>query len=266
VPTELVPDGLAVFYLVTFLVGLLFVLVSAVMGLSHDFLHLPGLGGYTGGDAAGADFGHAGDAGHPLDLGHDAAAGHSLGGGQAADAADTATHGRAATTASPFSLMTIMAFLLAFGGAGFIMHAVYGMWGPLSFVLALAPGLLAGWLIFMFLVKVLLPGTRGMDLADVRPEGKVGHVTVAIPAGGIGEIVYSMGETRHSDGARSLDGKALAQGTEVVIIDYEKGIARVQPLDLFLALNSPEAGEQEGPPGAPGPVGKAESNKGGNRG
>ena len=78
---------------------------------------------------------------------------------------------------------------------------------------------------------MLIPGAKAVSADEII--GKVGTVTIELPAGGIGEIVYTLGGARHSDGARSLDGAAIPHGTEVVIARFEKGIAYVDTWEHF---------------------------------
>jgi len=49
-----------------------------------------------------------------------------------------------------------------------------------------------------------------------------------IRADGVGEVMYSLGGTRHSCGARSSDGTTIEKGTEVVVTAYDRGIASVR--------------------------------------
>ena len=62
-----------------------------------------------------------------------------------------------------------------------------------------------------------------MDLIDRGLDG----LTIR-EGGGIGELIYSHGGARKSCGARSADGQAIEKGAEVVVTDYEKGIASVK--------------------------------------
>jgi hypothetical protein len=59
-------------------------------------------------------------------------------------------------------------------------------------------------------------------------------VTVRIPAGGTGEVVFSKAGARRSEAARALGGVAIPRGSEVVITDYTDGFATVQPWAEFL--------------------------------
>jgi hypothetical protein len=163
------------------------------------------------------DVGH-GDAGH-ADAGH-AADGHS----------GHATHA-SVPTASPFNLMTIMAFLTWFGGAGYILDAYLGWELVFTIPGAVAAGALAGWLVWLFLAKVLLPGTATPDPREYQIVGSLARVSVAIPAQGSGEVVYTLGGARHGDGARSADGLPIPRDAEVVIVRYERGIAYVQTFE-----------------------------------
>jgi hypothetical protein len=256
------PDALSAFYLVCFLIGLVFVVLSAFLGLAHDVTHIPGLhhgghigdvGGGHGHADVGAGHGHAGHFGHAdIGVGHAAAHDGANEGGRAGSDSRVA----AGASASPLNLMTAMAFLIWFGGAGYILHAIYGVFVPLGLLGAVAAGLLAGWLVFMFLIKVLLPGTASPDPATFEVVGQLGHISIGIGAGGLGEVVYTLGGARHSDGARSLDDQPIEHGTEVVIVRYEKGIAYVQPWERFVDGEAPagdgtrSADRRGGPGGA----------------
>ncbi len=246
-----IPDALAAFYLICFAVGLFFVLASFFLGLSHDTLHLPGIDhGHDAGLHGGAvDHGPAvlnhgaesvggiqGDGVH-AQIGHGGhqgaihAAGHEgfHGGDEAADERGTESH------VSPINLSTAMAFLTWFGGAGYILRVYEGVPGIVSVIIAALVGLVGGALIFFFLVRVLLPGQRFLNPADYQIVGTLARVTMQIGPDQTGEIVYTQGGTRHSDGARSADGKPIEHGAEVVIVRYEHGIAYVEPWNTFIA-------------------------------
>lgn len=235
-PEFLVPDPFSAFFLICFLLGVVFVLASAVMGATQDLGHLPGIPHIHAGDLghAGNGSGHVGDLGHAGDVGahaHVGDFGHAhADGGMAAGHAEAAPP---ATSASPLNLMTVMAFLTWFGGAGYILYTVNGIFLPLSLLVAVAAGALAGWLVFLFLVKILLPGTVAGDLRAQSLLGTVARVSIPIPSGRVGEIVYTLEGARHSDGARTVDGRPLERDKEVVIIRYERGIAYVEEWDQF---------------------------------
>jgi hypothetical protein len=90
------------------------------------------------------------------------------------------------------------------------------------------------------MVRVLWSPNENMQSADYRMVGVLGRVGHPIRESGTGELIYSLGGSRHSCGARSADGRAIAKGTEVVVTAYDRGIAYVRCWDDLAA------GEREG--------------------
>ena len=74
-----------------------------------------------------------------------------------------------------------------------------------------------------------------IDPADYRLPGTIGHLTVGIPPGGVGEIQFVKAGRRRGEAARAVNGAALPRGAEVVITGYDRGVAVVQPWDEFYA-------------------------------
>jgi hypothetical protein len=92
-----------------------------------------------------------------------------------------------------------------------------------------------GWYLIARFLGLILRGEVEMDPADYRLEGTVGQVTVGIPSGGTGEVVFEKAGVRRSEAARAVGGAAIARGSEVVITAYLDGFATVQPWGEFLA-------------------------------
>lgn len=132
-----------------------------------------------------------------------------------------------------FNASTVMAFLAWFGGTGYILtkHAHIAV----LFALAIATlaGLVAGWMVFVFMLKLLRTGNPEMQDSDYRMEGSIGKISLPIRENGTGELIFEQNGVRRSAGARSADGQPLEKGTEVVIERYEKGIAYVKKWDEF---------------------------------
>ena len=129
---------------------------------------------------------------------------------------------------SPFNFVTVTAFLAWFGGTGYLLTRFSSVWVGLGLLCSVAGGLVGGGIIFFFLTRVLMSDEENMDPADYEMVGVLGRVTCSIRQGGTGEMVYSQVGTRRVCGARSEDGSAVAQGTEVVVTRYDKGIAYVR--------------------------------------
>jgi membrane protein implicated in regulation of membrane protease activity len=225
-------------FLICFAFGAIFTVVSVLLGAV-------GGGGHDGGGIhIGHELGHGAAHAH---IGHVDASGHGHG-----DLGHDANHSGVRAQLPLLNASSLLAFLTWFGAAGFLLTRFAG-W-PLLLVIpvAVVAGLAAAILIALFLGKVLA-GERVMNPADYRLEGTFGKLTVGIPAGGTGEVVFSKAGTRRSEAARSLSGRAIPRDSEVVIVDYERGIALVQTWDELVGNGEPSAlrpGEPQAKQGA----------------
>lgn len=126
---------------------------------------------------------------------------------------------------------TLPAFLCWFGGAGYLLHNYSPILMPLVLVLATISGLVGASLLYVALVKVLLPRERVLTAEDTRMDGVLARVSDDIRPDGIGEILYSQTGALRGSAARSESGVSIPRGTEVVVLRYARGIAYVSPLD-----------------------------------
>jgi membrane protein implicated in regulation of membrane protease activity len=185
------------FYLFCFLVGFSLVTVSFLAGAVHIHLpfkmHVPFGGGHHGG-----------------------------GGGV-----------RGGAHLSRFNALTGLMFLAWFGGTGYLLTRHSHMVALLSLGISTVAGLLAAWVIFRFMVKLMQTTDTPMKSEDYRVEGSVGTLSMPIRQNGTGEIIFSLAGARRCAGARTEDGKAIEKGAEVVIERYDKGIAYVKKWEEF---------------------------------
>jgi membrane protein implicated in regulation of membrane protease activity len=207
------------FYLVCFVVGFSFSVLSFLGGLHrfHFHLHLPK---------------HVSFGGAEHGIGHGAGDGVAHGAG---------THGH--TTTHPaqsdrgaakgghfpfFNPMTMAAFLTWFGGTGYLLEHLRHIWVFAGLALASLAGLAAASVVFLFVAKVLMANERDLDPLDYEMVGVLGHLSCPIRVGGTGEIIFAQEGVRKPCAARSENGEPLAKGEEVVITRYERGVAYVR--------------------------------------
>jgi membrane protein implicated in regulation of membrane protease activity len=201
------------FYLICFAVGFCFSFFSFVFGGSRfGKLHLPHFHGHA--------TPHVPVAGAP----------HAAAAAQGATPTQMAGAARAArgSGVSPFNPPSLAAFLVWFGGTGYLLTRFSSVWVGLGLIASVISGVVGGSVIFLFLSRVLISQDENMDPADYEMVGVLGKLSVPIRAGGTGELLYSQMGTRRVCGARAEDGSAIAKGTEVVVTRYEKGIAYVR--------------------------------------
>jgi len=147
---------------------------------------------------------------------------------------------------SPINGFTLMAFLCWFGGTGYLLHHANVFGAALVLLFSGISGLGGASLVFWFLVCVLMPAEKTLEVADTEMTGVIGKLSCALPAKGVGEILYSQNGSRRSASVRSDDGMAMERGAEVIVMRYAKGIAYVRRWDEFEhGLMGDEAGASE---------------------
>ena len=199
----------AIAYLVCFLVGVTLSVLAFLGGgwhIPHVSVHTPHVPVHTP------------DVHVPMPHGGHIATPHAAGAAHAAE--------------MPFiNFGTIAAFLVWFGGAGYLLTCYSTLVVSLVLLFAVIMGLIGACIIFWFVAKLLMKHDRELDPADYERVGVLGRVVSPIRQGGTGEMIFSQEGTRHTCGARSENGEALAKGTEVIITRYERGIAYVRRWD-----------------------------------
>jgi membrane protein implicated in regulation of membrane protease activity len=182
------------FYLVCFLIGLIFSAVSLLGGMGHfgGHVHVP----------------HMPHTGHIPHVGLKTA--------------------QAGATVPWWNAFSATVFLCWFGAAGYLLTRHGSFVAAVVLVLAVLCGLAGGWIVFLFLTRVLLKHERELTADETAVVGAVGHVSSTIRAGGTGEMVYEQMGALRSTPARAEDGTAIGRQEEVFVVRYEKGIAYVR--------------------------------------
>jgi membrane protein implicated in regulation of membrane protease activity len=114
-----------------------------------------------------------------------------------------------------FSTRVMSVFITAFGGFGAI-ATHYGL-GPLpASGLAFVGGVALATPIYFF-ARVLYGQQATSEVRTQDLIGQIGRVTVAIPAGGVGQVRVRLGEELVDKIARGRDPDAIAENVSVVI-------------------------------------------------
>ena len=170
-------------YFICFGVGLLFTLLSALLG------HL-----FGGGDA-------------------DAHADVGTGGHAEAGFEHTGMPGIA-----PFSPTTIASFITAFGAFGMIFSKIALLESPwVSAPLAGVSGLVVAAGVFLMFNKIFSKTQASSEGQVGTLIGSNATIITPIPQGGVGEIAYVQGGSRYTAPARSESGAAIGNGQTVRI-------------------------------------------------
>jgi len=152
---------------------------------------------------------------------------HDLGSGDLPQA-DTGSAGPAPI--SPVNAGTIAAFLVWFGGAGYVLAGPLRLGLAPSYPGAVASGCAGAALVFLLLTRVLMAHDRALDPADYEMTGVTGTLSSGIREGGTGEMIFSQAGARRAMAARAVDGAPIPRGARVMVVRHEKGIAYVRNL------------------------------------
>lgn len=201
---------MASLYLLSLIVGLGWTVASFLLGSVVGDAD----GGDGGGEVqAGGTFGADGDGGY----------GEASGDG-----------GGASLSLPLFSPTAIAGYLTGFGATGYGLVAGLGVQSPLVHVpLALFGALLLGVAVSWTTVKLLSIGEISSAEGPNALRGRIGEITVTVPAGGVGEITYLSGGRRNASAARSVDGSPIARGARVRILRAVDATLLVEPAGEF---------------------------------
>ena len=129
----------------------------------------------------------------------------------------SADHGDADHGGGPsiFSARIMASFLTAFGVGG-VVARYYNLPHPAAAGVGVASGLVLSGIVYQF-AKFLYSQQASSGVQMTQLVGRSAEVSVAIPAGGVGQVALSAGGERSEHIARSADGRALLRGAEVII-------------------------------------------------
>ncbi|QBD81839.1 hypothetical protein EPA93_40050 [Ktedonosporobacter rubrisoli] len=230
-------DPLSLLFIACFLFGLIFLIASALLGsLGHGHAHDVGHSAlhhvHTGGDMPTHHFPSVVSNAH---TGHEVV--HTTGEHHADGP------GNSFSILAILNPTSIVLFLLGFGFFGYVFRNTVGLALPLAFLLAIISGIIIAALLLMLIDRVFgdSEGSTVQDISDRT--GVLGKVSMTIQENNLGEIIYvSPGGMRKSIPARSLDGQRIEREQEVVVVNYQDGIAEVDTWEHFINQDAEEIG------------------------
>lgn len=186
---------------VCFYTGVLYTVTSFVLGNLLDFA---GVGGDVDIDM---DF--------DMDIDIDVGSGIDLEGGNI-------SHGdMPGATISPLKPVTIAAFITVFGGAGMI-FLKNGYSAVIAVIAAALLGLTVSYLLYRLIIVPLTRAQNTSAVPQAELVGSLAYATLEMKDKEYGKIHYSVGGNTYGAPAKSIDGKIIAKGVPVVIIDINK--------------------------------------------
>ncbi|MGG3456555.1 protease [Paenibacillus rhizolycopersici] len=122
--------------------------------------------------------------------------------------------------------------ITSFGGAGILLDRYTGLGGAGVVILSIVAAVLLSAAVYFAYVRPMENSENSTGFSESELPGKVGEVTVPIPAQGYGEVMVKLvgGNTLHI--ASSWDRKEIPVGTVVVVIETTKD-GTVQVSELY---------------------------------
>ncbi len=133
-----------------------------------------------------------------------------------------------------FQPMVLFSAITVMGGSGLMLMRLTSL--GTAYVLALASLVAVGTSVLVYLLYVKPMNNTDNSVAFSMNDlvGRIGEVSVPIPARGCGEVLYRMGGSVTNQIAESFDGIEIASGARVVTVEVREGSVWVSPLETNL--------------------------------
>lgn len=127
--------------------------------------------------------------------------------------------------------MVIVGFITSFGGAGVLLTEKLNWPQYFIILLALFIALLLAAIVYFSYVKPMnqAESSTGFSYQDLI--GKIGEVTIPLPAKGYGEVILLIGGGNTNQIAASFDSEEIPAGEKVVVVSIEEETLMVSKLN-----------------------------------
>ena len=121
--------------------------------------------------------------------------------------------------------------LSVFGGAGVLLSEFAALGPVATAVLAAGFGFVLAVAMHFGVVRPMKRAEASTGFSHREYAGKLGEVSVSVPAGGFGEVIVQMGASRTFQTAASFDDTPIPSGTRVVVVEVGEEALLVSPFD-----------------------------------
>lgn len=121
--------------------------------------------------------------------------------------------------------------ITVFGGTGIMLIRYTDLSSLPQVILSLLAAILISIAVFFGYVRPMENSENSTGFSMRELAGRIGEVTVPVPAQGYGEVMVKIGAGNTLHTASSFDKKPVAAGIRVVVVDVAEGILRVSELE-----------------------------------
>lgn len=126
---------------------------------------------------------------------------------------------------------TLVSALTTFGGAGILLSEYTSVVGFPGVVISAAVAISLGIGLHFLYVRPMRRSENSVAFSMRDFPGQIGSVTISIPSHGYGEVMIRIGAGNTNQIAASFDGRAIAAGQQVVVVEVRDDTLMVTPLD-----------------------------------
>lgn len=130
-----------------------------------------------------------------------------------------------------FNPSIVAGAVTVFGGAGVLLNRYSGLEDGIILALALLISAFMGVLMHLLVVRPMRNSEMSNGFSMSELPGRIGEVTVPVPAVGYGEIMVKFGAGNSLHTAASFEQQALPAGSKVVVVDIREGVALVSEFE-----------------------------------
>ncbi|WP_054955528.1 protease [Paenibacillus dakarensis] len=118
-----------------------------------------------------------------------------------------------------------------FGGAGIMLEKYTDLSSVPQVILSLLIAILLSIAVYFGYVRPMENSENSTGFSVRELAGRIGEVTIPVPAQGFGEVMVKVGAGNTLHIAASFDQKPVAAGVRVVIVDVAEDVLRVSELE-----------------------------------
>ncbi|MCU6708985.1 protease [Paenibacillus sp. J5C_2022] len=130
--------------------------------------------------------------------------------------------------------MTLIGGITVFGGAGILLERYSPLGAFVIALLAVLIAIVAGALVFFLYVRPMENSENSIAFSVKSLSGALAEVITPVPEKGYGEVLVKVGAGVTNQIAASFEGKPIASGATVVVVEVKDDTLYVSEVDLHL--------------------------------
>lgn len=130
-----------------------------------------------------------------------------------------------------FKPVVLASGITVFGGTGIMVVKYTDLSSMPQVVISLLAAILLSIAVYFGYVRPMENSENSTGFSIKEMSGRIGEVTVPVPAQGYGEVMVKVGAGNTLHIASSFDKKPVAAGVRVVIVEVDEGVLRVSELE-----------------------------------